>query len=429
MVRSMLFILLSACTSGNGRWLAEPTPSREVAVASIAESDGAPAEEVDPMVSQTLPSEDDGAAPVPGLEEPPLPPVVVRPPLTPSCSALPVGWTDVTPEDIDAGFGRGKFTGAAAVDPFRAGTVWVAGAGSHIFRSEDCGVTWAQVSTGKNSAAFLAQHAEVPYVGREILVQLVPDPQEEGVLFGVSYFDPTNVWKSKDRGETWDPLVAPDSPLGAVVSHNWYQTLSMDPTDHRHLLINTHDVCAAPYDDGCLGESFDGGETWTPIRNPHGVGWQENGGAMLFGHHSMVSSWPFGSFELSTNRGQSWTRPVGEGLGAGGAPTARAPDGYFYVPTFFSKMHRTKDGVSFETIDGPGGRTVGLVVVGDSLIASDQWTPTFRKATLSKPDTWEEMPAPAGVGSNEGCTYLAYDGGNRVLYASCWGAGFYRLTL
>jgi photosystem II stability/assembly factor-like uncharacterized protein len=428
MMRLFVWLLLSACTprsvlsvtrseTSNG----SGSPSTDAA--SSSENAGA---QVDAGSHADVGSQVDAGAEVDAGETPPIP---TRPPLTPSCDALPVAWTDITPENIDGGTGKGKDTGAAAVDPFQAGTLYVAGPGAQVFRSEDCGSTWRQVATGKNSAAFLATHDPVPFQGSHNFVSLVADYEQPGVLYGAPYYSPNSVWKTMDRGETWDPLIDPTSELGQAVKDNWYQSVSIDPTDHLHLVVVTHNSCFGG-DAGCLGETFDGGQTWKAIPNPNGLGWQENGGALTFGKDAIVFGVPFGDFLASSDGGVTWP-PHDAALGtSAGSSTLNQPanDGYFYLPTLHSMIWRSPDGRAWEAIKGPG-RIVGLAAAGDELIASDQWTPSFFRASLSEPEKWEAMDAPSELSSGQGCSFLIYDEGNRVLYASCWNAGIFRLPL
>ncbi len=71
--------------------------------------------------------------------------------------------------------------------------------------------------------------------------------------------------------------MAPTTIAHAVA--RFVNNVSLDPTNHLHLLVSTHGDCYAPYQPSCLGESKDGGGTWNTLTAPEG--WTEGGGVII----------------------------------------------------------------------------------------------------------------------------------------------------
>jgi hypothetical protein len=338
-----------------------------------------------------------------------------------ACDALPAKgtWTRITPPNV-------SFSGAIAVDPHKAGRLWVGAQGEGLYRSDDCGASWAHINTGQNGAQL------DPGGQNGTIISMVVDPTDSDVVYVASYGSPRNIWKSTDAGVSWKPLLSASSEIGKALPSLWFQSIALDPTDNKHLVAASHDTCAAPYDLGCQIESTDGGDTWTIVKNPEGAGWAENGGALVLGSTTWIYGQPFGKLWLTQDHGAHWkdVTPAGGNGTSGGfsAIPVRASDNHFYLPSLWGMM-RSPDGLTWEALPGLAGRFVGMVISKDRIIAADQWANTFRTTTVDDLSKWTEIPPPAELPSDAGAPFLAYDEAHHLLYASAFAGGVWRVGM
>jgi hypothetical protein len=335
------------------------------------------------------------------------------------CTDLPAPgvWQRIDPPDT-------HFSGAMAIDPHQPGGLWTGMADHGMYRSDDCGKSWRSVN-GKAGFA----------VGGAGVASIAVDPVDRGVLYVAYYLGPLSIWKSTNGGADWVDMFPGNHPVRAATQYNWFQSVRLDPSDHRHIVASTHGPCFAPYNDACQMESTDAGASWKIVRNPQGSGWAENGGAIALGPNTWLFGAPFGPIAglwLSTDHGDSWTQvnPPGTG-GPGGLFSIRpvpASDGYVYLPTH-SGMVRSKDGLAWEALPNLTGRFVGMVTLGDHFIVADQWTPTYRVGNVHDLGQWTTLPAPPTLKDDEGSPFLDYDATHRVLYSSTWSGGLWRMVL
>jgi hypothetical protein len=243
-----------------------------------------------------------------------------------------------------------------------------------------------------------------------------------GIIYTLSFYGSGGLWKSNNGGVDWTQLFPMGSTWASTVPYDFTNNVSMDPTNHQHLLVMSHGACSAPYPVGCEAESNDGGDHWTLTPMP--TSWGEGGGVQLLN----ATSWIWGGAEgasgtyLTLDNGRTW-KPVAQG-GSGDAngefssrPLAPAPDGALYVSTLQGVLRSADGGMTWTAIKF--GRVVGLTVAGGVLIASDQWSPTFYESSLTDPATWSPFPSPP-LAPNQGCSWLDYDAAHHVLYASCF---------
>jgi hypothetical protein len=214
-----------------------------------------------------------------------------------------------------------------------------------------------------------------------------------------------------------------------VVEYNFIDSVSMDPTDHRHIVVGTHGGCAAPYDPTCQAETTDAGATWRIVKQPGG-GWQEMAGPFVLDGASRLYAAPSGLY-LTTDHGASWQTVTPSGASAfGGGEVenhgiSRGSDGTYYL-TSYQGIVKSSDGHTWSLIPSSGGRSVGFVIGGGHLYSSDMWSPTYHVAKESDPTTWSVFPAPSGL--TGGAPYLDYDPAHHVLYSSNFEAGLWRVV-
>jgi hypothetical protein len=78
-------------------------------------------------------------------------------------------------------------------------------------------------------------------------VSMAIDPVDEGIIYVTPIYGPGGVWKSMNGGVDWVDLIPSTSPNGQIVQYNTFDSVSMDPDDHRHLVVGTHYGCNPPY--------------------------------------------------------------------------------------------------------------------------------------------------------------------------------------
>ena len=122
------------------------------------------------------------------------------------------------------------------------------------------------MNTGRNAATF----------ERGNHISMLVDPVDRGVIYVANIHDATNLWKSTNGGVDWDQLFPPGSDVDKII-HGFADAVSMDPNDHKHLIIGFHDNCEAPYAPACEAETTDSGATWRLFKLPT-KGWEEGAG-------------------------------------------------------------------------------------------------------------------------------------------------------
>jgi photosystem II stability/assembly factor-like uncharacterized protein len=328
--------------------------------------------------------------------------------------AAPGTWENITPPGSTE-------TKAVAADPFRSGTLWLAN-DDGIQRSDDCGAHWTLVSTGTNGEQL---------AGDKSLWSMALDPVDEGTIYWVRGYGGGSLFKSTDGGVNWTDLF----PVGSAYAvaqgdQRFVNNVSMDPADHRHLVISTHGGCAAPYDTTCNAETFDGGATWRLTRAP--MGWVETGGIYLLDATTWLWSAPFGGMWRTTDNGQTWKQTL-EGYGAAGEFTNQASvpasDGAYYFPSSTQGVLRTTDrGLTWTRLHAEG-KSVGFAMSSTTLFIAEQDVNRFYSASIADPTTWTSIAPPSDLGGDRGAPFLTYDEDHHLLYASSWQYGLHRLVV
>ena len=248
-----------------------------------------------------------------------------------SCDNLgaPGKWENIAPKQTETQQKSGvRQRASVALDPFNVGTLWLGtsvtgdGAGG-LYKSTDCGATWLHVNTGMNGAKL--------DVGS--MWSLAIDPVDKGTVYVVPTHGAGNLWKSTDGGVSFTPLL-PDGDFAKSFAGNFVASVTIDPTDHLHLVIAPHGGCAGAYAPICNAESKDGGATWRIVKVP-GDGWGEATGPYLLNGTSWIST--TGGLWLTKDNGASWknVKPSNINYITGGEfthrPFRKSPLGNYYL--------------------------------------------------------------------------------------------------
>lgn len=329
------------------------------------------------------------------------------------CSALPAAgtWQHINPT------GTMKETKSIALDPFDSAVVWAANENG-LNESSDCGATWTLVSTGQNGDRLKDSS----------LWSIAVDPVDQGTIFLIGGYGALSLWRSKNGGVDWTDMFPPKSEYATHAESNFANNVSMDPTNHLHLVVTTHGSCSAPYDPNCDAETFDGGETWTLSKAPSG--WAEGGGVFVLDEKTWLWCDPFGGIWRTGDGAKSFQK-VRTGFGGNGeftnGPYVAASDGAYYLTSVQGILRSADRGQTWTQIK-MDGKWVGFAMSKTTLYAADQWGNTFASAKISDPMTWTTFPPPAGLRASQGAPFLAYDEDHHLLYASTWPDGLWRLV-
>jgi photosystem II stability/assembly factor-like uncharacterized protein len=346
------------------------------------------------------------------------------------CDSLPAPftWEDITPPSTHDGAVNGTVGAAIIVDAFDPRTVWL-GTGSEndeIWRSDDCGATWTRVNTGPGS---VGDGMTFGGVGDGAQWSMMVDPVDRNVLYAVSGYGAQSLWKSTDGGESWTDILE-DSEYNAHAKYRFVNNVSLDPSDHLHLLVSTHGGCTAPYGPNCMAETHDGGETWRVLVSPEG--WVEGGGVVIVQRDVWV--WCGTELLMTRDAGATWSNTL-EGGGSCEAeytirPLVPAANGNYYLGSR-SGVLRSSDGFHWEHVPGTGGTMVMIAHGSSHVFAADQWNPSLRWAALDADESWTDLPAPPQIalGTDGGIPFLAYDDVHHIVYASMFSGGVARMVV
>jgi len=348
-----------------------------------------------------------------------------------ACDNLPAPglWQNVTPTGHSSKPAVNGTVGAAIiVDPFDPRIVWL-GTGTEndeIWRSDDCGATWSRANTGPGSMSYGPTSRGVGD-GAQWSMQI--DPVDRGVLYAVSGYGAQSLWKTTNSGQSWQDALE-GSEYETHADYRFVNNVSLDPTDHLHLVVSTHGACEAPYAPSCIAETKDGGSSWRVLKAPEA--WVEGGGLVLV--KGGLWLWCGSSMMVTTDSGASWST---DALAGGGTCEAEytirafvpAANGKYYLGSRSGVLEST-DGAKWTHVPGTGGFMVMIAQGSKRLFAANQWQPSLRSAALGDDQTWSDLPTPPQLsqGSDGGIPFLAYDDAHGILYASMFSGGVARMV-
>jgi hypothetical protein len=146
------------------------------------------------------------------------------------------------------------------------------------------------------------------------------------------------LWKSTNAGVDWINVLTPQIS-NAFYAAGQITGIAMDPGDHTHLVIESHQGSGCTYDAGadgggigtCLAESNDSGATWTLLEIPQP--WAENSSVAILGRKTWLWGGFFSGLWQTTNEG-TWTAMPGPDAGAnsqGGLGVYEAYDSFHHI--------------------------------------------------------------------------------------------------
>jgi photosystem II stability/assembly factor-like uncharacterized protein len=352
------------------------------------------------------------------------------------CNGLaePGVFEEITPAEVKTTIGQkapdGQVKGgpfAMAVDPVNQGTVYSGTLLQGVWKTTDCGSTWTKLSGGSH----------VDDVNRGMNWTFEVDPIDPKTVYTNSGYGSNGLFKSIDGGENWIDVwsVASQPDLGKAFQYNFANTVALDPSDSRHLLLTFHEPCLPPNPSTCIVESFDAGASWKLIGGKEG--WNGGEGQVIFFLDS-PSTWLWGSqtngFWRTPDSGKSWEEiPKMATSHLQGTRLHRAKDGTFYVPAG-DGVWRSPDGKAdtWQLIEGTGPISGSIVGDGSTLYTSTCYAGGFCEQAryLTSPEsdgkTWTEMKNVPQIpmGGN-----LGFDAGHKLLFSSNLASGLWRVRV
>ena len=348
-----------------------------------------------------------------------------------ACPTLPSQgqWQNISPPGSSY---TTTYTGINAVvtRPDDPAVVYTGADSNGIFKSVDCGATWALVSTGANADAMRS--------GRPW--SMVIDPVTPDVMYVVQGYGASGLWKSTNAGVDWQQVLTADI-TAAFYSGGQITSISLDPDDHTHLVVESHGNCASG--SACAAESIDAGQSWTLVdMSPVGA-WAESSAVAIVNRKTWLFCGLFSGLFRTDDEGATWN-PVQV---SGALPSCnyyephlwKSPEGRWYVPAIAYAgpgLLRSAPGdpTAWSVVDGSPQADV-LVATGSNLVLAKSSDSTYWIASQGDPTTWTtfagpQAGAPAGAGNlGGGAEFMAYDPVHHALYVSTFSTGLWQTVV
>jgi hypothetical protein len=347
-----------------------------------------------------------------------------------ACPSLPAAgsWKNISPPGSNY---TTTYTGINAVvtRPDNPAVVYTGADSNGIFKSTDCGATWALVNTGANAAAMSSGRPWSMFI----------DPVTPDVMYVVQGYGASGLWKSTNAGVDWQQILTPNI-TSAFYSGGQITGISMDPTDHTHLVVESHGNCASGH--ACAGESTDSGATWTLIDLTAVGAWAESSTVAIVNRKTWLYCGLFSGLFRTADEGASWQTM--QDMGA--LPSCnyyesyvwQASDGRYYVPAIAyagpGLLQSPSNDTSSWTIVANSPQADLLMPTEVNLVAAKN-DGTYWTATQSDPTTWQTMTGPpagaAAVMGNLGgsAEFMAYDKPHHALYVSTFSTGLWQTVM
>jgi photosystem II stability/assembly factor-like uncharacterized protein len=325
-------------------------------------------------------------------------------------------WQDISPPGLTK---DPPYTGAIVVfdDPSGSGTLYVTGAKSGIFKSIDCGSNWMKINTGRNGDKIDSGN----------VWSAALDPIEPSTMYAITGYGPEGVWKSTNSGADWDNVLPAGTGMPGFVGH-----ISMDPTNHQHILLSFHNNCSGGHAPVCFGETNDGGVNWNVVDFPSSIkdGWGESAAIVAIDS----THWLYESWELyaTPDAGKTWSQ-----VGAGNAVVGdyvETPDGSLYIASARGIMRRGPKETEWPLLDGSGYGLQNMIGDGKRLYGLRGFQPPENSdfvwsASYDAPETWTLLDTPGltPLPPVAGGTDLAVDLDHHLLYVAAQAAGLWRV--
>jgi len=323
----------------------------------------------------------------------------------------PGTWVNVTPANAkQLDFGTGPMVG----DPSRPSDLYMGGGGEGVWKSTDYGNKWAKIND------------TIPYVPMGYVLAVLPGPAPPTVIVAGYKV----VHKSTDGGVTFKdlPFNFPDS----------LYSIQIDPYDGKHLISGLHEV------DGIV-ESTDGGDTWKYVGTGGfpggGISWYVfflDTGAAATTHDTWYAiAQNGGSSVITSNAGAQWKIPTGlNGFTHphGNSQIFQKGDTIFTAGTGGpgDGLYKSTDkGQSFTKVLGGGlgitwGTAKNVYTMWGWACSKCDLGASFQLAPLPAGTAFTKPAVPAGLNIGANHIVVTSDGTHNIFVGTMWAAGVWR---
>ncbi len=281
------------------------------------------------------------------------------------------------------------------IDPTNSGTVYLGTSQLGIWKTTDCGSNWVHINTGNSGTDVNGGSVAGSLLDGGRQWTMVMDPADSKTIYATAGYGAGGIFRSTDGGVDWSQILP-----SSISSQNQYagfiEKLTMDPTNHLHLLASFHTMCigtalaGAPVVDngnnvsvvsassstptgtstnyqgwGCLAETKDGGTSWAmttsayPWVNSDGPGQtMVNATTWFYGTNGSQGLWRTTTAGVSVGGAPAWTEVNFYATGGASQPLISAigsvyvaHDGSFYSGGNYAIVH-SKDGINWTQLSG-----------------------------------------------------------------------------
>jgi photosystem II stability/assembly factor-like uncharacterized protein len=337
-------------------------------------------------------------------------------------------WQSIVPKEVSldpafqtpAGMNYGAHS--LVVNPLDSSVIYLGTSAQGIYKSTDCGATWKHINTGKNGDKL--DH------GRQWTFLI--DPVDPDVLYTNSGYspDPTGsiAWKSTNGGVDWEEFVSPEY-VAALQFHNFVHMMSIDPTDHLHLLVTPHFACepgsvnGLPKTANCLLETKDAGKTWRILEGTPDAG--EGTGHFIQDAKTWFWAASFGGMYRTIDGGGSWQKVYDGGYAdPGGVSPSK---NIWFTGAEFNVLTSTDDGMTWNVIPNSPGASNVAADATDIFVSRGAG---FSRAKAKDPTKWTALASPPFKTPDSVKAWaVRYDADHHVLYSLNSTDGLWRLRL
>jgi photosystem II stability/assembly factor-like uncharacterized protein len=277
-----------------------------------------------------------------------------------------------------------------------------------IYKTNDCGATWARVDTGQNA-----------HIDQGNNNHLIVDPSNPKVLYTTAgYGGPMGIFKSTNGGVDWQQTLSANVTT-AFYAGGFIESLSMDPTNPAHLVTSPHGSCSGTSTPGCIAETTDSGATWKVLANG-APEWVETANLEVMDKSTWLVGQIFGKTWRTGDAGASW-QEVGP---KEAAAYYRAASGTIYSAGISGVQTSTDDGATWQLISNSPKSDV---ITGDGTSIYVDWAQGYWSAPESDTSKWTDLKSPAAAGG--ACLpSFTYDRDHKLLYTTDCASGFWRVT-
>jgi hypothetical protein len=312
-----------------------------------------------------------------------------------------------------------------------------------ILKGTDCGTNWVRIDNPSDNFSTRGPTA--------FAWTMASDPVNPNVMYANNGYGQVGLFKTTDGGVTWTSVYGGNvvasgnftgNPVSGVFIYNGFTaSVSMDPTDHLHLVAAPHFSCNPPYSSYCLLETWDGAMTWSVINTPVSLANADGpqtlilgaGRYMIISPSLAIAPTPPAYAYTSTDCAKTWTA-VSPSIEYNTDPMephvywSEAAQSYYMCGNV--GLYRSTNLLNWSWVQGSPQAFSGCQLTGDGTNLYMNWSqggaqsfPYYRVSEVN-PTTWTTIAADPGmvVGSFD----LVADPVNHFIYSTNLWGGIWR---